>query len=49
MLFFTLQELLVAGNDTSSTIIEWIMTKLIHNPQVLKRAQEELKEKVSCN
>ncbi|GLJ32662.1 hypothetical protein SUGI_0657140 [Cryptomeria japonica] len=41
-------ELLVAGSDTTSTAIEWIMTELIRHPNVLKRAREELEEKVGC-
>ncbi|XP_057859959.2 7-ethoxycoumarin O-deethylase-like [Cryptomeria japonica] len=39
------RELLVAGSDTTSTAIEWIMTELIRHPNVLKRAREELEEK----
>ncbi|CAI0398369.1 unnamed protein product [Linum tenue] len=34
-------ELFLAGIDTSTTAFEWIMSEMIVNPTVLKRAQEE--------
>ncbi|KAJ4755264.1 hypothetical protein LUZ62_028136 [Rhynchospora pubera] len=37
-------DLFTAGTDTSSIITEWALTEMIKNPQVLKRAQEEMDE-----
>jgi flavonoid 3'-monooxygenase len=38
----TMQNLFVAGTDTTSTIVEWTMAELIRHPDILKHAQEEL-------
>ncbi|KAL9228384.1 hypothetical protein vseg_003973 [Gypsophila vaccaria] len=37
-------DMFVAGTDTSSTTLVWIMTELIKNPSFLKRAQEEVRQ-----
>jgi cytochrome P450 len=37
----------VAGTDTSSTALEWLMAELIKNPRVMKKAQEEVRRVVS--
>ncbi|CAI0398370.1 unnamed protein product [Linum tenue] len=37
-------ELFLAGIDTSTTAFEWIMSEMIVNPTVLKRAQEEVRQ-----
>ncbi|XP_048128846.1 cytochrome P450 81E8-like isoform X2 [Rhodamnia argentea] len=34
--------LLIAGTDTSSLTLEWIMANLLNNPEKLKKAQEEI-------
>ncbi|KAF8038502.1 hypothetical protein BT93_B1142 [Corymbia citriodora subsp. variegata] len=34
--------LLIAGTDTSSLTLEWIMTNLLNNPEKLKKAQNEI-------
>lgn len=39
-------DMLAAGMDTSTTAIEWALSELIRNPEVLKTAQEELKNVV---
>ncbi|GLJ32411.1 hypothetical protein SUGI_0652240 [Cryptomeria japonica] len=42
-------ELFMAGSDTTATTIEWAMAELIHNPDVMERAQQELEEVVGLN
>jgi cytochrome P450 len=37
----------VAGTDTSSTALEWLMAELIKNPRIMKRAQEEVRRVVN--
>ncbi|CAL8091511.1 unnamed protein product [Prunus armeniaca] len=36
-------DLFAAATDTTSTTLEWAMTELLHNPEKLSKAQEELK------
>ncbi|XP_059442631.1 cytochrome P450 71A1-like [Corylus avellana] len=42
-----LLDMFVAGTDTSSTALEWLMAELVKNPRVMKRAQEEVRRVVS--
>ena len=37
-----MQDLLVAGTDPSASTIEWAITELIRNPDIMHRAQAEL-------
>lgn len=48
ILFFycSLQNILLAGTDTSSVAITWAMSELIKNPTVLKQAQDEIRRVV---
>ncbi|PSR88003.1 Geraniol 8-hydroxylase [Actinidia chinensis var. chinensis] len=35
-------DLFVAGTDTTSNTLEWAMTEVLHNPETMKKAKEEL-------
>lgn len=37
-----IQDLHVLGSDTAGTTTEWEMAELLHNPKLLKKAQQEL-------
>jgi len=41
-LFFSLQDLIGGGTDSSAITMEWALTELIRHPKIMKRAQEEL-------
>ncbi|KAI7743665.1 hypothetical protein M8C21_031033 [Ambrosia artemisiifolia] len=41
-----LMDVLVAGTDTSSASVVWVMTTLIKNPKVMKKVQEEVRNVV---
>ncbi|KAL2340136.1 hypothetical protein Fmac_008076 [Flemingia macrophylla] len=38
--------MLLAGTDTSAVAIEWVMTELLNNPDVLKKAKDEIDTQV---
>ncbi|XP_020220052.1 cytochrome P450 76T24-like [Cajanus cajan] len=48
MLHFFL-DLLVAGIDTTSSTVEWVMAELLHNPDKLAKARKELHEVIGKN
>ncbi|KAG6635080.1 hypothetical protein CIPAW_11G018600 [Carya illinoinensis] len=38
-----LLDMFVAGTDTTSTTLEWLLAELIKNPSIMKRAQDEVR------
>lgn len=46
---FEQQDVILAGTDTSITTIEWVMVKLLQNPDVMSKVHEELEEVVGLN
>ncbi|XP_043711292.1 flavonoid 3'-monooxygenase CYP75B137-like [Telopea speciosissima] len=44
-----LLDMILAGTKTISTTMEWAMAELIKHPEIMKKAQEELKEVVGMN
>ncbi|ONK54875.1 uncharacterized protein A4U43_UnF10140 [Asparagus officinalis] len=39
-----IQDMFIAGTDTTSATLEWVMTELALHPRVLKKAQEEMRQ-----
>jgi len=44
-----LQEMLAGGMDPTTIALEWALTEIIHNPEIMNRAQEELDRVVGTN
>ncbi|KDP29244.1 hypothetical protein JCGZ_16633 [Jatropha curcas] len=42
-------EMFTAGTDTTTSTLEWAMAELLHNPETLKKVQEELRSKISAS
>ncbi|KAL7150209.1 hypothetical protein ABFS83_05G095200 [Erythranthe nasuta] len=40
-------ELFIGGTDSSTTTVEWAMTELIRNPNILSKLRQELSEKIT--
>ncbi|CAK8537675.1 unnamed protein product [Lathyrus sativus] len=41
-----LVDMILAGIDTSSTVIEWLLSELLRNPRVMKNLQDEIQNEV---
>jgi len=41
-----LQDLIIAGTDSSSQTMQWVIAELINHPDILKKAREEIEEVV---
>ncbi|GKB22920.1 cytochrome P450 76C1-like protein [Tanacetum coccineum] len=39
-----LVDMVIAARDTTSTMVEWVMTEILNNPCVIKNVQDELTE-----
>ncbi|KAH7862314.1 hypothetical protein Vadar_002860 [Vaccinium darrowii] len=44
-----LVDIVVGGTDTTATTVEWLMTELMHNPEVMEKVQEELSDIVGLD
>ncbi|GMP95982.1 hypothetical protein CsSME_00044827 [Camellia sinensis var. sinensis] len=44
-----LVDIVVGGTDTTATMVEWVMTEIMHNPELMKKVQEELSDIVGMN
>ena len=44
-----MQDLLIAGTDTSAAVIEWAMSELMRHPTVMKKLQQELESVVGLD
>ncbi|KAM0069837.1 putative cytochrome P450 [Helianthus debilis subsp. tardiflorus] len=44
-----LLDIVVAATDTTSTMVEWVMAEILHNPSVMKKVQDELTEVIGMN
>ncbi|XP_047329895.1 iridoid oxidase [Impatiens glandulifera] len=42
-------EMFTAGSDTTTSTLEWAMAELLHNPNKLQKAQQELRSFISPN
>ena len=38
-----MQDIILAGTDTSAAMVVWVMTELLKNPTMMKKAQDELR------
>ncbi|KAK2663636.1 hypothetical protein Ddye_002210 [Dipteronia dyeriana] len=44
-----LLDMFVGGTDTASTTLEWAMAELVNHPNIMKKAQEEVRSSVAKN
>ncbi|XP_010510294.1 PREDICTED: cytochrome P450 71A12-like [Camelina sativa] len=46
---FMILDMFIGGTSTSSTLLEWIMTELIRNPECMKKLQDEIRSTMTPN
>lgn len=49
MVYIFLQDVMFGGTETVASAIEWALTELMHTPEALKRAQQELADVVGLD
>lgn len=42
-------DIVIGGTDTTITTVEWVMTELLNNPEIMSKVQQELKDVVGMN
>ncbi|WOL04640.1 Alpha-humulene 10-hydroxylase [Canna indica] len=42
-------DVFTGGTETSSTVVEWVMSELMRNPKVMEKAQNEVREAMKGN
>ncbi|XP_023755285.1 probable (S)-N-methylcoclaurine 3'-hydroxylase isozyme 2 [Lactuca sativa] len=44
-----LMDIVLAATDTTSTMVEWVMSEILNNPGVMRKAQDELTDVIGMN
>ncbi|KAL7594970.1 hypothetical protein Lser_V15G30502 [Lactuca serriola] len=44
-----LMDIVLAATDTTSTMVEWVMSEILNNPGVMRNIQDELKDVIGMN
>ncbi|XP_027774890.1 flavonoid 3',5'-hydroxylase-like isoform X2 [Solanum pennellii] len=44
-----LVDIAIGGTDTTITMVEWVMSELLNNPEIMSKVQQELKHVVGMN
>ncbi|KAK4728579.1 hypothetical protein R3W88_021567 [Solanum pinnatisectum] len=44
-----LVDIVIGGTDTTITMVEWVMSELLNNPEIMSKVQQELKHVVGMN
>ncbi|KAL3362127.1 hypothetical protein AABB24_014807 [Solanum stoloniferum] len=44
-----LVDIVIGGTDTTITTVEWVMSELLNNPEIMSKVQQELKHVVGMN
>ncbi|XP_012856958.1 PREDICTED: cytochrome P450 76C1-like [Erythranthe guttata] len=42
-------DIVAGGSDTTATMVEWVMTELMHNPSIMQKVQQEVTNVVGAN
>ncbi|EYU21052.1 hypothetical protein MIMGU_mgv1a022267mg, partial [Erythranthe guttata] len=49
ILFQANNDIVADGSDTTATMVEWVMTELLHNPSIMQKVQQEVTNVVGAN
>ncbi|XP_016507824.1 ferruginol synthase [Nicotiana tabacum] len=44
-----LVDIVIGGTDTTITMVEWVMSELLNNPEIMAKVQQELKHVIGMN